>query len=174
MTNTEWESFLNNAEVRNRKHHLPVSPDKYLFGKVLHDVLECLNMFLAAADLAEMLSNTPVEVKQWFYRWSPVIKILVSDLTTLWEYYELASPTTALNWQELIAVIGDKLQEVSNLEYDTQALGLSPEEKLMYAVKIASNNTARLNCIYHDILNKQYLKLWKTNYKEMCTFKIGQ
>ncbi len=161
----KWESFLNHPEVVNTTLYRFTSVGQYLFGKVLHDVLECLNMYEACGSLALTLSNVPDDTLKWFSRWSPLVRTWISNLSPLWEQ-ETKPSSVEPNWAHLIAMIGKIPKEASVMAFESQTLTLPKDDKSTFIVKAMIYNILRLNLICKDIQNQEYLRLWKTNYKD--------
>jgi hypothetical protein len=47
MQANNWEAFLSDPELTSSSEYHGRHSGKYLFGKIYHDALECLNNYLA-------------------------------------------------------------------------------------------------------------------------------
>ncbi len=159
----EWEKFLNHPKVVNSKISTPA--DKYLFGKVLHDLLACLNSFTRLCDMASFFSEEISEdTLDWVIKRKPLIEGWISILTLYWSYYEEPTQEERQDWFRLISELGEVPKEVISINWEVQKLNLPSEEKAKYIITSLVNNLQRLNSICNNIKGNEFLKLWDTDY----------
>ena len=156
MQTNKWQAFLLNQELIEEYHHL--LNGKYLFGKICHDALECLNNYLAIISL--MVSND-VEIStnllQWFVSKKSTIETAVTEIYSLIEQHKELRDSSE-EWPTMIKVLGSKLSEVQTFADDFQEVG-RPAKDL---VKMAIANVRGLQAIYKDILKENYRQLLTT------------
>lgn len=156
MQTNKWQAFLSDQELIEEYHQ--VLNGKYLFGKICHDALECLNNYLAILSL--MVSND-VEISanllQWFVSKKSAIETAVTEIYSLIEQHKELRGSSE-EWPTMIKVLGSKLSEVQTFADDFQKVG-GPAKDL---VKMAIANMRGLQVIYKDILKENYRQLLTT------------
>lgn len=159
----KWEEFLNDPELNSSaEFHSPPDGD-YLFGKVLHDVLECLNAYKGWFD--EVVSRGKVELPSdtlnKLTKQLPLIEDWVSKLNLLWTHTG-KYPSTSPEWPNLIAQIGQVVAEAPLLEKEIATLVIPSSELPKLIVQSITAIVARLNLILQDIQDQEYKRLWTT------------
>jgi hypothetical protein len=157
----DWEEFLKHPEVVHVDKSRSTLPGKYLFGKVLHDILECLNMYLACSELALTQPNIPSNVVEWLSKWNPTIRNWISDITDFWQEFETLN--SKADWPILIEEIGKVPNEATVIASEAQNLSLPSDPKHRFIINAAIQNIVRLNLIVSHIQQQEYLPLWKND-----------
>ncbi len=163
----EWEDFLNHPEVKNANYFMP--PDQYLLGKILHDVLECLNGFnLLHSRVAPKLQNVDDSIINWLADWSLIFEDWVKQITPFWNYYKKYDSSFRENIPGLIGEIEQILKEVTpHFVEKVKEFGLPSNVQSNYwLVESGIHNIERLLIILQAIRNKEYFQLWKTERYE--------
>ena len=158
----EWEEFLKHPKVIfDTKHYLREPPGEYLYKKMLHDMLECLNGYKGFIEIVSSMQDIPDNTRQWLAKWNPLIETWVSDLTMLSKYYyQQKTPHGNMDWPSLIARLGNIPIEAPLQYTEAQTLILPSEELSRDLIKRAIASIARLNLICHHIQNQAYVDLW--------------
>ena len=164
MEISKWEEFLSDNELNA---HLYLAPNgKYLFGKILHDVLECLTMYLGCLEVIPELAENGEEISQDISNWLNLrvlmVESLISEITPLWQY-EKELLVESFEWPHLIKRVGLIVARgfPSLLDgYDKLDMTVQSDSHLL--VETAINNLRRLQLIWIDIKNEEYKRLWTT------------
>ena len=93
MKTNKWEAFLSDPELTGSQEYQHIHNGKYLFGKILHDTLECLNNYKAIYSLAvsqEVFREVEISINSlhWFTQKLQAIEFAVSEISQLWNYYQ--------------------------------------------------------------------------------------
>lgn len=108
----KWTSFLTDIELNNSERKLN---GRYLFGKILHDILECLNIFAKYVELMQK-EPFPNQTLDWFKAKNTVVESLLAKITPLWVYEKL--PETSSQWPKLIEEVGQIIGDAETLLLD--------------------------------------------------------
>lgn len=163
----EWQDFLNNPLVVSYiKQSPPESPGKYLYKKMLHDILECLNGYDSFMQVAFLTDNISTDIEIWSNKWNPSIKNWISIIT---EYSSICygmrdAVDNQTEWQKMITNLVPLTTGISELEREAQKLVKLSDDELMNLIEDAIANIARLNLILQYIRNQEYILLWTTKY----------
>ena len=158
----KWNEFLNDHQLNtNKKYHSP--PDgEYLFGKVAHDVLECLTAYKAYLRIAINLKddNTAPTMFECLNRWDIVAEEWSLQITSLVKTHIGKYPTKSPEWAKLITSIGNIVTETPNFKAETEALRLPDNDKIKHVIEPAIKQSKKLELIWMDIQNQEYERLW--------------
>jgi len=156
----EWSEFLNDYEL-NSSSEYPSPPDgKYLFIKVIHDVLECLNGYKECVRIASTLKgDIPESTLNWLVKWETSVDVWAKEIASLSEYFEKLHNTSP-EWPKLIAKVGQILTEVPTWKRETEALIWPSSEKPRLIIQTAIRAITKLGLIWNDIQSREYKRLW--------------
>jgi hypothetical protein len=162
----EWQEFINDPEIDTNFHSMP--PEKYLFGKVLHDVLECLTAFTSFTDLLNkyLENNIPVDTLAWFNARKKTMATWVSEIYELSQDY-LNQSKSLQAWLHLTETVATLVKEVPQLQSEYIALELPWEDKPRQIVEAAGYTLTKLNLIRGDIHAKEYKRLYTLRYGDL-------
>ena len=162
MQTNKWQAFLSDPELNdNQAFHRPPE-GKYLFGKILHDVLECLNNFTAILSLL-VSSNVDISknILHWFTSKKSAIESIITEINPLWRHHEELH-VSSNEWPELIQTIGSKLDDVPKIVDEFNALKISLNGLANDLVTMAIANLRGLSVINAEIEAEEYKRLWTT------------
>ncbi len=113
--------------------------------------------------MAASTTDIPADIQIWLSKWLPIFENWITTLQAFWEYEEADSEYIPDILQEICALLSNA--RLPSLEVERLTV---PQEKISKdIIESAINNAVRLNLIYQDLLAKKYLRLWKTNYKDL-------
>jgi hypothetical protein len=164
----EWVEFMNDPEIDSDFHSMP--PEKYLFGKVMHDILECLTAFKSYTDLLNkyLKDEAPVDTLAWFNARKGIIEAWVWRIHELEQgYLDQSKPLS--EWLQLIETMADIVGEVPILESEYASLRLPLEDKPRQIVGSAGYTLTKLNLILRDIRAREYKRLYTLQYGDLTT-----
>jgi len=156
----KWLEFLNDSELNaNPEYHGP--PDgNYLFGKVAHDVRECLTGYQACLEIIQAQSySLPVGTRTCLQKWGTLVEEWLAEIGAIVEQSNAFSVTSAA-WPELIANIGKVVEQASIFKTEMESLVSPGEETARQVIQIAVRQTAKLKLLQHDIQAQEYKRLW--------------
>lgn len=157
----KWQEFLSDDELND---NLYLTPDgKYLFGKILHDILECLNMYIGCLEVSVHPQLKP-EIHQNTLNWldskMPTVELLLLEIVPFCQY-EKELPVESDEWPRLLERVGVILnQGFPNLLDGYKQLDMPVDSRSSFIVKAAVNNLRKLQLIWIDIQNQEYKRLW--------------
>ncbi|MFZ1399693.1 MAG: hypothetical protein WAS33_22505 [Candidatus Promineifilaceae bacterium] len=161
MDLNKWEAFLSDQKLASSPKYQWRHDGEYLFGKISHDALACLNNYLAVLSL---MNSQDVKIGDdtlaRFEAKKGVVETAVTEICSLLEQTE-GLPETSRYWPSDIKMLGSKLRKVQNFAdelRDVDESAISIENEL---AKIAIANLRGLQAIYNDIEAE--------NYKQMLT-----
>ncbi len=166
MGMNNWEAFLSDPELTNSEWFRRQLNGQYLFGKILHDTLECLNNFKGIYSLAvskEVSQNINISTSslRWFTQKMQAIELAVIEITQLWDFYEKL-PITSDEWPHLIKSVGSKLSDVQKFAHNREALDQSVQGMERDFITMAMANLRGAKAIYEDIQVENYKQLLVT------------
>ena len=162
----EWVEFMNAPEVDSYFHSMPL--EKYLFGKVLHDVLECLTAFKSYTDLLNkyLKDEVSADTLAWFTTRKEIIEAWVWKIHELSQgYLDQSKPLS--EWLQLIERMADIIGEAPTLESEYASLSLPLEDKPRQIVGSAGHTLTKLNLILSDIRTREYKRLYTLRYGDL-------
>jgi hypothetical protein len=152
----EWVNFLKDSEL-NKSQRPPNG--RYLFGKILHDVLECLNSYHSYVELMQKQPGFPPYVLEWFTVRSPIIESLLAQITPLSSYMQQL-PETSDQWPILIEKVGQLINSADDSIFELDGFA-SPSVKFDQDIaKGAIRYLKTLKLLSEDIQAKEYKRLW--------------
>ncbi|MEM7115675.1 MAG: hypothetical protein AAF614_24755 [Chloroflexota bacterium] len=157
-----WGAFLADPELNGKDRRHQDKNGRYLLGKILHDVFECLNGFIGAVALIEHGEyKLSPRIKRWFVGKTAVCQSFLNELTPLWQHYS-NPPTSNEQWPRLIEQIGKTLTTMPThlAEYDTLLAPINSSKNQF--VELAMRYAYRLKAILDDIQQQAYKRLWTT------------
>ena len=162
MQTNKWEAFLSDQElIDGKEYHRPLN-GKYLFGKILHDVLECLNNYKA---ILSLIASSDVEIStntlHWFTSKKGTIESAVTEITPLGRYHE-EFPVMSNEWPNMIKLVGSKLSDIQTFADDFQEFDKLSQGVENDLVTMAIANLRGVQAIYTDIQAENYKQLWAT------------
>ncbi len=113
--------------------------------------------------MAASRTDIPADVQNWLTRWLPIFENWIKILHSFWKYEETGSEDFPGIFQKICSILSDA--HLPSLE--VEGLTLPQEKNSKYIIVSSINNVVRLNLIYQDLLTKKYLRLWKTDYKDL-------
>ena len=156
----EWIEFLNDPELNSRSAAYGPPNGENLCKKVIHDVLECLNNYKECAKIISTLNEElSPESRLWFTKWAQSVEGWISALNALLKQSEYL-PTGSSAWPNIIAQVGDVIQQASVLEIESQALDRPTTGSGMQMIQIAIHAMEKLNLLRNDIQAHEYKRLW--------------
>jgi hypothetical protein len=165
----EWTNFLRDLTIDPNLGEQP--PEKYLFGKMTHDVLECLNAIIGWIRLVEEMSLVP-QVPMLTYHWLTQTKPLLQQeigyvYTLLEDYSDQSRPLDA--WLSLIDEMGTIALRVVGQRNGFDKLPDAPQahELIQTMMKVIKYNFIKLELIGNDIRLREYKRLWTLRYDDL-------
>lgn len=167
----KWTEFLTDAELNDieRFHHRP--DGEYLFGKILHDVRECLTTYRGCVEIVvtkkEDYSATTLRL---LTHWDSIVSDWYAQTLALSEHlgkYDSASG----EWAKRIAEVGKIVQDAAVFQAKIEAIA-QPEttEEAKQLIRIAKRSAATLNLLEQDIQAQHYKRLWTTlKYRDLIS-----
>jgi hypothetical protein len=159
MQTNKWQAFLSDQELIEEYHHL--LNGKYLFGKVCHDALECLNNYLSVLSL---MNSDDVEISHhlldWFSSKKGVVETAVAEITSLAGASNRAISSD--EWPNLIKQVSLKLSGVQTLANDFQRVDNALQDTEKELVAMAMANLKGVQALFADIQTESYEKLLTT------------
>ena len=157
----EWQDFLKHPDVKGLPDIQQTPPGKYLYRKIAHDVLECLNMYKACAAHAAKLNSIPLATRSWLAKNLAFIEAWIEHVTIRWKQLETGNQRSE-NWPVVIGELVKFADELTPIIGDVSGLAL-PEnvETNTFAVP-AIKNLQRLSVICRDVTNQDYLNMWQS------------
>ena len=150
-----WHDFLNDPELNNS----PQIPNgRYLFGKILHDISQCLNNYKGCVELMQK-STLSSELFNEFMSLSPPVETLLAQIMSLWQYHR-ELPETSDQWPELIEDVSQIVTETELLFFDLDRLTSPIEEADFIIAEGAVKMLRTLKLLAEDIQAKNYKRLW--------------
>ena len=166
----KWEQFLNDPELNVAgKYHSPPDGD-YLFRKVVHDVLECLNAYKAYLEIAPKTNDgdIPDATFERLNRWSSVVEEWTEKVRSLAMTHPGKYPTTDPEWANLIGEIASIVETTPIFKNEISSLTLPGHGKTREMIESAIKQTIKLELIRQDIQNQEYKRLWTiTQYGDL-------
>ena len=160
MKTSKWEAFLSDQELINNSNYYNPPDGKYLFGKILHDVLECLNNFTGLLDLMFTgEEEIPTNILSWFRSKRTFVESIINNINSLWKYHHEQSNLDN-EWPDLIKIIGMKLDGIPTLALEFEKLKKPSEISESDFVNMAIANINCLSAIHADIQAEEYKRLW--------------
>jgi hypothetical protein len=81
ISTNKWDLFILDKELNNSPQYHSSPDGRYLFGKILHDVLECLNSYTAVLYLIKQPGvDIPVETRNWLAAKSSSVEATIADV----------------------------------------------------------------------------------------------
>ncbi|MCA9899183.1 MAG: hypothetical protein H6654_14730 [Ardenticatenaceae bacterium] len=162
----KWEAFLSDPELKSNQNYRNQHNGAYLFGKISHDVLACLNNYLAVLSL---MRSQDVEVRKetldWFGAKKGVVETAVTKIYSLLEQTE-GLPEASRNWPSDIKVLGSKLSSIQKFVDKFQEIDLSDTSVEKNLVTMATANLRGVQAIYRDVQAENYKQLLTTKYHD--------
>jgi hypothetical protein len=159
MQANKWEAFLSDPELKSSKKYQDLQNGTYLFGKISHDTLACLNNYLAVLSL---MSSQEVKVeKNTLARFTAKKEVVETAVIEIYSFLEQNErfPETGRDWPADIEKIGSKLSRVQNFVdefWDMDESATCIERDL---AKMAIANLRGLQAICKDIQAENYKQL---------------
>jgi hypothetical protein len=150
-----WHDFLNDPELNNSQQ---IPNGRYLFGKILHDMLQCLNNYKGCVELMQK-GTFSSELFNEFISLSPPIETLLAQIMSLWQYHREISETSD-QWPKLIEEVSQIVTETELffLDLDEYILPIEESDRLIAESVIKTLRTLQL--LSADIQAKEYKRLW--------------
>ena len=168
QTNT-WQAFLSDPELTSSSEYRGRQNGEYLFGKICHDALECLNNYLAILSL--MLSHDvelPANFLHWFASKKRVIETAVSEISSLAGASDRAISSD--EWPNLIKQVGSKLSDVQTLANDFGGVDNIFQDSEKELVTMGVANLKGVQALFADIQTESYKKLLTTRKYQIYDF----
>lgn len=164
MDFNKWEAFLSDSELKRNQKYQGRHNGEYLFGKISHDALACLNNYLAVLSLMrEQDVTVGREILAWFEAQEKAVKTAVTKIYSFLDQTK-GLPETIRDWPADIKVLGSKLSEVQNFADEFQDIDELTTSMEAGLVKMAVANLYGVQTIFNDILAENYGQLLTTKY----------
>ena len=151
----EWNDFLTDPELNDS---LLKPNGRYLFRKILHDTLECLNTYKGYLELMHK-EEFPPQAINWFITKSPIVESLLAQIMPLWHYHQ-ELPETSEQWPKLIEEVEQILTNGAPLLFDLGGLTLAIEDDKHAIAEGAIKTLKALQLLYEDIQAQESKRLW--------------
>lgn len=165
-----WGEFLTDAELNDPEkfHRLP--DGEYLFGKALHDVLDCLTRYRGYVEIITRNSKAyPTITLNTLIRWDNTVEEWYTQTIALGKHLG-KYVNTSIEWAGHIAEIGKIVQGVPDFQAEVTAITPPEEDEARQWLQGAKRNAATLNLIWQDIQAQNYKRLWVTEkYRELIS-----
>lgn len=160
MDMQKWEAFLSDPELYNDEHHRP--DGQYLLGKILHDVLHCLNMSDGCFDLLDLLARENPEIIQlhstWLMETRSFIQAFIPDITAFWQYVT-DLPNESQEWPYLIEKVGQRLDSIPDFVKTFERESVKKDIQDNTAISMILSQLRGLDRIVIDIQAEEYGRL---------------
>ena len=163
----EWHTFLTDSKIDTSLGYQP--PEKHLFGKMVHDVLESINALLGWSRMGEELELTdqlPEIAYTWFVRNTPILQQQRAHIYALSTNF-LQQTETLDGWLGLVDEIGESALRVAALRDDLSQLRQQSTPFAHSAVDVIERNLRKLALIGKDVQNHEYQRLWTLDYRDL-------
>jgi len=166
----EWTKFLTDAELNDTEQFHRLPDGEYLFGKILHDVLDCLTRYRGYVEIITRYSEAyPATILNTLIRWNSTVEEWYMQTTALDKYLG-KHVNTSIEWAKHIAEIGKIVQGVPDFQAEVTAITPPEEDKARQWLQGVKRNAAALNLIWQDIQAQNYKRLWVTEkYRELIS-----
>ncbi len=154
----KWHQFLNDQQLSASKQYHNPPNGEYLFGKIVHDVLECLTVYEGCLRIATKLNESGMP--DCLDKWRPIVKEWAEQVTLLAEKHKGKYESKSSEWAKLISDIGNILSEAQTFKAETEKAKLSNKDKTSQMLKSAIRQSQKLELIWADIQNSEYKRLW--------------
>lgn len=165
-----WIEFLTDAELNDPEkfHRLP--DGEYLFGKILHDVLDCLTIHRGYVEIITANNQAyPVPTINTVVEWDNITQDWYKQTLTLDEDFGKYE-STSIEWARHIAEIGMIVQGVSNFQAEVKTITMPEAEEAKQLLQSIKRNAAALHLLWQDIQAQNYKRLWVTEkYQELIS-----
>ena len=163
----KWQTFLIDSKIDMSFGYQP--PEKHLFGKMVHDVLESINALLGWSHMGEELKLTdqlPDIARTWLVRNTPILQQERAHIYVLSTNF-LNQTETLDGWLGLVDEMGESALRVAALRDDLSQLR-QPSTPFAYStVDVIERNLQKLALIGKDVHNHEYKRLWTLDYRDL-------
>ncbi len=167
----KWEEFLNHPKVKSMfSQNLNQSVGDYLYKKMLHDMLECLNGYKGFIKIASSTGNIPDNIQRWFSKWTSSNEAWTANLTSIAQnHYQIKDVFDDMDWPILLNELAKIPDEIALQNNEAQELTIPSGEPLEGLIKGAVESIARLNLICNYIEQQDYISLFMPDNKGIDT-----
>ena len=162
----KWKEFLNDPQVKSffRGNSIE-SEGEYLYKKMLHDMLACLNGYKNYAEIISLIGDTPQDIQRWFSKWMPSIDDWITNLTNIaHSYYEKeVAIQSHLNWPSLIIQLGNIPKGIALQCHEAEQLEIPIGDPLESLIRGTIKSVTTLNLICAYIEKQKYKALLMMN-----------
>jgi len=156
----EWAEFLNDNQLNSDKDFHGPPDGEYLFKKVVHDVRECLTSYKGCLEIIEAQSyRLPADTLNCLSKWGSITEGWLTEIARLAEQIG-KHPTTSPEWAQLIANIGEIVEQAPTFKSEIESLAMPNEEAARQVIQVAVHQTAKLGLLLRDIQAHDYKRLW--------------
>jgi len=159
LQSNKWEAFLSDPELTGSREYRSRHNGEYLFGKICHDTLECLNNYLAVLSLID--ANGVKISRNELIRLSAkkgANEAAVSKINALAEQSRNWLDSNK-DWPTIFQLIGSHLGEFHFLPEGLPAFDTLVTEVEKDMITTAMVNLRGLQAIYADIRAENYKQL---------------
>lgn len=159
----EWEAFLRDQEVSDAN----TSPrGQYLYGKILHDLLQYLNAHRACIQLifdAYGEQAVPKISLEWIRSNKLVFEQMVERVDEFWKFHRNVEGYDD-KWPELIEQVGAQVDQLPELISELKQLPLPHDVDAKSWVEASLRSLERANRLRLAIRHQEYKKLYLTKH----------
>ena len=158
----KWHEFLNDHELNADKKYHNRPDGGYLFGKVSHDVLECLTAYRGYLEILATLKNNDIApvTFQWLSKWNIIAEEWIVQITSLVDKHREKYSARSEEWAKLINDIGHIITETPTFKAEIEPLELPNNGQARQVIELAIMQSKKLELIRRDIETQEYKRLW--------------
>jgi hypothetical protein len=162
----EWHVLLSDPEIDTTLGYQP--PEKHLFGKMVHDVLESINAMLGWSRVGEERDfyQLPEPARSWLLRNAPILQQERAHIYALSTNF-LNQTETLAGWLGLVDEIGKSALRVAALHDDLSQLPQAATPLARGTIDMIRRNLRKLALIGSDVQDYEYKRLWTLDYRDL-------
>jgi hypothetical protein len=167
----KWIEFLTDTELNDAEKVYRPPDGEYLFGKVLHDVRECLTSYRGYVEIAvakrEDFSATVICA---LTHWDSIVEDWYAQTVVLGTQIRKHVSTSA-EWAKHIAEVGKIVQDAAVFQAEIDSIAqLETTEEVKRLIELVKQSAAILDLLLQDIQEQNYKRLWTTRrYRELIS-----
>lgn len=166
----EWARFLTDAELNDTEKFYRLPDGEYLFGKILHDVLDCLTTHRGYVRIITQSSVAyPATTINTLLHWYNTVEGWYVQTRALGKHLG-KHESTSMEWARHIAEIGRIVQGTPDFLAEVKTITMPEAEEAKQLLQGIKRNAAALHLIWQDIQAQNYRRLWVTEkYRELIS-----
>lgn len=158
----EWKAFLQDQEVADVK----TSPrGQYLYGKILHDLLQYLNAYRDYIELVFTYGeqSVPESTLKWIRSHESSVQQMVEGVSGFWCYHQDLE-AYGDQWPELIQQAGSQIDGMPELILELKQLPVPNEGDTRAWMEAGIQSLERAERMRQAIYAQEYKKLYLTKH----------